>query len=141
MATTEVPAPTKATHRDGSSTAGRIISGLVVLFLVMDGTMKLIPLPPVIEATAELGWPVDTETLRVLGTILLASTLLYAWPRTAMLGAILITGYLGGAIATHVRIGNPLFSHSLFGVYLGVMTWGGLWLRDPVVRERLPWRK
>jgi hypothetical protein len=113
----------------------------VVLFLVMDGTMKLIPLPPVIEATAELGWPVDTETLRVLGTILLASTLLYAWPRTAMLGAILITGYLGGAIATHVRIGNPLFSHSLLGVYLGVMTWGGLWLRDPVVRERLPWRK
>lgn len=99
---------------------------LLILLLLLDGTMKLIPLRSVIEATTQWGWPVDAAALRILGTILLASTLLYAWPRMAMLGAILITGYLGGAIAAHIRIGNPLFSHSLFGGYLGVMTWGGL---------------
>ena len=70
--------------------------------------------------------------------MLLGSTLLYAIPRTAVLGAILLTAYLGGAVATHVRVGSPLFSHTLFGVYLGVIVWGGLWLRDPRIRALLP---
>jgi hypothetical protein len=76
----------------------------------------------------------------MLGVIGLVSTALYALPRTSVLGAILLTGYMGGAIATHLRIGSPLFSHTLFGVYLGVLLWGGLWLRDPRVRALLPFR-
>jgi hypothetical protein len=124
---------------DGRSLwAGRILSGLVILFLAMDGTMKLVPLQPVIDTTAQLGWPTDTATLRTLGVLTLASALLYAWPRTAILGAVIMTGYLGGAVATHVRIGSPLLSHTLFAVYIGVMAWGGLWLRDPRVRLLLP---
>ena len=118
--------------------AGRILSGLVVLFLVFDGAIKLVPLQVVVDTTAELGWPVDAPTLRALGVVLIASALLYAYPRTALLGAILITAYLGGAVATHVRIGSPLFSHVLFGVYVGVMAWGGLWFREPRLRALLP---
>jgi len=77
---------------------------------------------------------------RKLGAVLLVCTLLYVWPRTSLLGAILVTGFLGGAVATHVRLGNPLFSHVLFGVYVGVLLWGGLVLRDPRVRNLLsPW--
>jgi hypothetical protein len=77
-------------------------------------------------------------TIRTLGTLLLVPTLLYTWPRTALLGAILVTGYLGGAIATHLRIGSPLLTHTLFGVYLALMVWGGLWLRSPRLRALLP---
>ena len=73
-----------------------------------------------------------------MGLLLLAITALYAWPRTAVLGAVLLTGYLGGAVATHLRVGDPLFSHILFGVYLGIALWGGLWLRDGRVRALLP---
>src|SRR3546814_9416774 len=80
------------------------------------------------------GWPRDGGTMHMLGLLLLIPTLLYIWPRTAVIGAILITGYLGGAIATHLRIGSPLFSHILFGAYLGVMLWAGLWLRSPALR-------
>jgi hypothetical protein len=87
-----------------------------------------------------LGWPLDVATMTMLAVLLLIPTLLYIWPRTAILGAILITGYLGGAVATHVRIGSPLFSHILFGVYLGLMLWGGLWLRDPRLRALIPFR-
>jgi len=78
--------------------------------------------------------------MTMLGLLLLVPTLLYIWPRTAILGAILVTAYLGGAVATHVRIASPLFSHILFGVYLGAMLWGGLWLRDPRVRALIPLR-
>jgi hypothetical protein len=138
MATTA----TSTSARPGSSQtqriAGWILSGLVILFLTMDGAMKLVPLQPVIDTTASLGWPVDAATLRALGTLLLVSTLLYAWPRTSLLGAVLLTGYLGGAIATHVRIGSPWFSHILFGFYLGLFAWGGLWLREPRLRALLP---
>ena len=74
---------------------------------------------------------------RAIGLLLLAITALYAWPRTAVLGAVLLTGYLGGAVATHVRVGSPLFSHILFGVYLGIALWGGLWLRDRGLRAVL----
>jgi hypothetical protein len=118
-----------------------VLSGLVVLFLLLDGAMKLVPLQPVIDASSQLGWPADFATLRTLGVVLIASALFYAYPRTAMLGAILITGYLGGAVATHARIGSPLFSHTLFGVYIGVMAWGGLWFRNRRLRALLPMRR
>jgi hypothetical protein len=118
--------------------AGRVLSGLVIAFLLLDGAMKLVTAQVVLDTMKELGWPSDVSTARMLGLLTLGSAMLYAIPRTAMLGAILATAYLGGAVATHVRIGNPLFSHVLFGVYLGVMLWGGLWLRDPRVRAMIP---
>jgi hypothetical protein len=122
----------------GATRAGWALSGLVILFFVMDGVMKFVMPAPVIETTAALGWPVDRATLTLLGLLALVPTVLYAWPRTAPLGALLLTAYLGGAVATHVRIGSPLFSHILFGVYLGVFLWLGLWLRDSRVRALLP---
>ena len=85
-----------------------------------------------------IGWTADPGFWRAMGLLLLAITALYIWPRTAVLGAIVLTGYLGGAVAAHLRIGDPLFSHTLFGVYLGVVLWGGLWLRDARVRNLLP---
>jgi len=118
--------------------AGRIISGLVVLFLGFDVVMKLIPLDIVIETHRELGVP--EPLARTLGVLTLIGVLLYAWPRTSILGAILLTGYLGGAIYVHVRAGSPLFSHTLFGVYLGLLIWGGLYLRDGMVRALIPLR-
>ncbi len=116
---------------------GRALSGLAVAFLTMDGVMKLVRPQVVIDTTAQLGWPADAVTLMTLGIVLLASTLLYAIPRTAVLGAILLTGYLGGAVATHARNGSPLFSHVLFGVYIGLFAWGGLWLRSARLRALL----
>ena len=116
---------------------GRVLSGLVVLFLLFDGAIKLVPLQVVIDTVIPLGWPTDPVTWRALGVVLIASGLLYAYPRTAFVGAILITAYLGGAVATHVRVGSPLFSHILFGVYVGMALWAGLWLRDPRIRALL----
>ena len=121
--------------------AGRILSGLVVVFLLLDGAMKLIPAAPVIETSAQMGWPTEVSDLRTLGGVLLLSTLLYAIPRTSILGAVLLTGYLGGAVATHVRIHDPLFSHVLFGVYIGIMLWGGLYLRDRNLRDLFPLKR
>ena len=113
-----------------STWTGRVISGLVIAFLVMDAGMKIAALPFVSASAANIGWTADPGYWRAMGLLLLAITALYAWPRTAVLGAILLTGYLGGAVATHARIDDPLFSHTLFGVYLGIALWGGLWLRD-----------
>lgn len=125
----------------GQLIAGRILSGLVILFLLFDAGLKLAsPETAIKYSPPGLGWPLDVQTMYLLGGLLIIPTLLYIWPRTAILGAIVITGYLGGAIATHVRIGSPLFSHSLFGVYLGLMLWGGLWLRDPRLRTLIPLR-
>lgn len=118
---------------------GRVLSGLVVLFLLFDGAIKLIPLDIVIETSRQLGIP--THLAVTLGVLTLLGTLLYAYPRTSVLGAILLTGYLGGAIYVHVRAGSPLFSHTLFGVYLGVLLWGGLYLRDERLRLIFPWRR
>ena len=119
--------------------ASRIMVGLVVLFLFADSVGKLIKPQAVVEETVALGWP---ESIIVpLGVVLLISTLLYAYPRTSILGAILVTGYLGGAVATHVRISDPLFTHILFPVYLGVIAWGGLWFRDDRLQALLPIRK
>jgi hypothetical protein len=119
---------------------GRVMSGLVILFMVFDFSIKLIPLAIVIDSMTELGYPPSANLARALGILLLACTALYAFPRTSVLGAILLTGYLGGAMATHLRIGSPIFSHLLFGLYLGLMVWGGLYLRDPRIRALIPLR-
>jgi hypothetical protein len=129
----------KATASRGLSIAGYVLSGLVVLFLLMDAVMKLLALPVVLQTTAELGYPVSV--VRTLGVMLALCTALYAFPRTAVIGAVLLTAYLGGAVATHVRVESPLVSHVLFGVYLGALLWGGLYLRDGRIRELLPLRR
>ena len=112
--------------------AGRILSALPVLFLLLDGVMKVVKPAFVVEATVQLGYP--ESVIVALGVVLVACTILYLIPRTAVLGAILLTGYLGGAVATHVRVGGPLFS-ILMPVILGVMLWAGLYLRDERVRS------
>lgn len=111
--------------------AGRILSALPALFLLLDGIAKLVKPAAVVEATVQLGY-LDSVIVG-LGVVLVACTILYLIPRTAVLGAILLTGYLGGAVATHVRVGGPVFS-ILMPVILGVMLWGGLYLRDGRVR-------
>ncbi|MEO7687844.1 MAG: DoxX family protein [Sphingomonas sp.] len=120
--------------------AGYTMSGVVIAFMLLDGGMKLVPLDVVIKSTAELGYPPSPDLARGLGIVALLCTALYAFPRTSVLGAILLTAYMGGTVATHLRVGNPLFSHMLFGVYLAVLTWGGLYLRDARIRAILPWR-
>jgi hypothetical protein len=120
---------------------GRVLSGVVILFLLLDGGMKLLPLPIVTETMDKMGYGASDNLARSLGLITIVCTLLYAVPPTSILGAILLTGYLGGAIASHVRIDSPLFTHTLFGLYLGLMLWGGLWLRDDRLRWLLPFRR
>ncbi len=113
-----------------------IMSALVILFMLMDSIMKFVKPPEVIEGTLALGFA--EQHLPVIGTLGLISTLLYVFPRTSILGAILLTGYFGGAVATHLRLNNPLFTHTLFTVYFGILIWGGLWLRNTKLRELLP---
>ncbi len=119
---------------------GRVLSGLVIAFLAFDGAIKLVPLDVVTETLAVLGYPADVGLARLLGVLTLLCALLYAIPRTSVLGAILLTGYLGGAMATHLRADSPLFTHLLFGFYLGVIAWAGLWLRDSRVRALIPFK-
>jgi hypothetical protein len=119
---------------------GRILSGLVIVFMLFDGAIKLVPWPIVTETMDRMGYGSSENLARSLGIITVVCTVLYAIPPTSILGAILLTGYLGGAMASHVRIGSPLFSHLLFGFYLGVMLWGGLWLRDSKLRALMPLR-
>lgn len=135
MTSTTIPA---ATASEPSSTAtvsrarlwtGRVLSTLAVLFLAMDGVMKLIKPDVVVQGTVVLGFPESTIT--GTGIALLACVLIYVIPRTTLLGAILLTGYLGGAVATHVRVGNPWMSHILFPGYVALLIWGGLCLRQP----------
>lgn len=116
---------------------GLVLSGLVVAFFVLDATMKLLQLPVVLQSTVQIGWPV--ESALPLGAVLLSATVLYILPRTSVLGAVLLTGYLGGAIATQARISAPWFSHILFGAYVGLAMWAGLYLRDRRLRDFLPW--
>ena len=115
--------------------AGRILSGIAVLFLAMDAAVKVIPIPAALEGSSNLGW--DPSLVSTLGVIQLACLAVYLVPRTAPLGAVLWTGYLGGAIATHVRVFNPLLSHTLFPIYVAALLWGGLYLRDARVRALL----
>jgi hypothetical protein len=110
------------------------LSGLVILFLAADAIGKLVAPATMIAYSPPLGLPADPDLYRLLGAILLACTALYAWPRTAFVGAVLLTGYLGGAIAVNVRAEMPLFGHTLFGVYLGLFVWAELYLRSARLR-------
>ena len=118
----------------GSRNNGRLgwaFSGLSIAFLAMDAGGKLLAPETMIAYSPPLGIPADPTFYRELGLILAICTILYAVPRTAFLGAVLLTGYLGGAVASHLRVGSPLLSNTLFGVYIGLFVWGGLWLREP----------
>jgi hypothetical protein len=115
---------------------GRVLSALAVLFLGFDTAIKLVQLPVVGETLAELGYP--SELGLTIGIVELVCLVLYAVPRTALLGAILLTAVFGGGIASHIRIASPLFTHILFGVYLGLFVWGGLYLRSARLRELIP---
>lgn len=117
---------------------GRVLSGLAVAFLLFDGVMKFFmdKLPPeALEAGAVLQWPIDKMPL--VGTILLICLVLHLIPKTSILGAVLLTGYLGGAVASHIRVSNPLFTHTLFPIYIAVFIWLGLYLRDSRVKKLL----
>jgi hypothetical protein len=118
--------------------AGRIITAVPALFLLVDGGMKLVKPAPVVEATVRLGYP--ESVIFGLGVVLVTCTVVYLVPGTSILGAILLTGYLGGAVATHVRVGDDLFA-ILFPVILGALLWGGIFLRDDRLRTLLPWRR
>ena len=131
-------APVQAAPADRSASArwiGRILTGLAVLFLLFDAAIKLFPNEAAITGTTALGF--ESHHLPIIGVIALACLVLYVVPRTAVLGAVLWTGYFGGAIATHLRLDNPLFTHTLFPVYVAAMVWGGLYLRDARVRALL----
>lgn len=117
--------------------AGRIMSGLPTLFLLMDGSMKLYKPQAVVEATVQMGY--RESAILGLGVVLVLSTLLYLLPRTAILGAILLTGYLGGAVASQVRVGAVAFN-IIFPVLIGALLWGGLWLRDRRLQGLIPLR-
>ena len=127
---------TQSLSHSGMVWAGRVLSALAILFLIFDGAIKVADLPIVTETMQQLGYPPHLS--RALGILTLVSTALYAIPRTSVLGAILLTGLMGGAMATHLRVGSPIFSHLLFGLYLGLMLWGGLYLRDERVRAVIP---
>lgn len=115
---------------------GWALTILVVLFLLLDAGMKVLGAQASIDASATLGF--DKDQVRLLGIVLLGPIVLYAIPQTAPLGAVLITAYLGGAIAVNLQHQTPLFSHTLFGVYVGLFVWGGLFLRMPQIQSVLP---
>ena len=138
MATTYQAASAAPTPRALQLWTGRILTALVILFLGADAAGKLIAPMTMIAHSPPLGLPATSGFYRLLGAILGVATALYAWQRTAFLGAVLLTGYLGGAVATHLRVGSPLFGYTLFGVYVGIMLWGGLWLRDSRIRALMP---
>jgi len=135
----------RATQTQGSAQpkwmqwAGRGMTGLTIAFLLFDSVSKLMLEHHVVEATTMIGYPLGV--IRPLGVICLVCTILYAIPRTSIIGAILLTGYLGGAIASKVRIEDPLFSSVLFGLYFGVLVWGGLCLRDEGLRALISLRR
>ena len=118
---------------------GRILSALAILFLSFDTIVKVLRLPVAIEGTTQLGYP--ESSVFVIGIIQLVCLVLYVIPQTSVFGAILFTGYLGGAIATHLRIGSPLFTHILFPIYVAVLIWGGLYAREPRLRAVIPIRR
>ena len=132
-------ATTACPVRSGSATRlGRLLGGLAVAFLIFDGVGKLLEVQLVIDGAKQLGYPRDV--MFSLGATLLICVLVYLVPRTSLLGAVLLTGYLGGAVATHVRVGSPLFTHVLFPTYVAALLWGSLMLRDARLRAFLPWR-
>jgi len=117
---------------------GWALTGLAVAFLAFDTILKLLQLAPAVQATVELGYA--AHLVPVIGVIEAVCLVLYVVPRTSVLGAVLLTGYLGGAIATHVRLGSPLPSHTLFPIYVALLIWGGIWLRDEKLRAIFPLR-
>ena len=132
------------TERQPASRAARwpggLFSGFFILFLLFVGAIKLVPWLAVTETMDRIGYGSSETLARSLGVVTVACTVLYAIPPTSIVGAILLTGYLGGAMSWHLRIGSPLFPHTLFGLYLGLTAWGGLWLRDRKSRALIPWR-
>ena len=118
---------------------GRVFSVFAALFLLVDSIMKVVKAAPAVEGTAQLGYPVTV--VFGIGVTLLICTIIYLIPRTSIFGAVLLTGYLGGAIATHVRVSNPLFTHTLFPIYVAILIWGGLYLRDEKLRALIPFRR
>ncbi|HWU12626.1 MAG TPA: DoxX family protein [Caulobacter sp.] len=119
---------------------GRVLTGLFALFMLGASVLpKLTGMPVAADTLAALGWKADYVLM--IGLMELTFVVLYLFPRTAVLGAVLMTALLGGAMATQIRVENPLFSHELFSIYLGLFMWGGLWLRTPALRALFPWRE
>jgi DoxX-like protein len=118
--------------------AGRIMSAVAVLFLLFDSVIKLMAIAPVVDSFTQLGYPVRLAP--AIGIVELVCIVVYVIPRTSILGAILLSGYLGGAVATHVRVGSPLLTHVLFPLYVAALLWGGLYLRDDRLRALIPLR-
>jgi len=134
MQTTNQPAPVSSKKL----WAGRILSGLAILFLLVDGILKLVNPAPVVEGMIRLGYSLSLTA--TIGMILLICVVIYAIPQTSILGAILLTGYLGGAVASQLRVGEPLFTNVLFPTYIAALIWGGLYLRDDKLRALIPVR-
>lgn len=139
MTTTAATIESTASVSKGKLWTARIMGGLVIAFMLMDSIFKLIPNDMVTAGAVELGY--QAHHIPVMGVLGLTSILLFIIPRTQILGAILLTGYFGGAIATHLRLDNPLFSHILFPVYLAVLAWGSLWLKNETLRKLIAGKK
>ena len=129
---TAMEPPTVMTQSAARVWTGRTLTAIAVLFLLMDATIKVLKLPVAIDSTLQVGY--SAGVVLPIGVLELALLVIYLIPRVAPLGAVLWTGYLGGAIATHLRVGDPLFTHVLFPTYVAAMLWAGLWLRDARVR-------
>ncbi|WP_114227305.1 MULTISPECIES: DoxX family protein [Sphingomonas] len=141
MATAPYDAPAIPPSAKRQARLAWALSGLAIVFLAADAAGKLLAPDLMIANSPPLGLPADPAFYRLLGAILAICTLLYALPPTAVLGAVLLTGYLGGAVASHLRVGSPLLGFTLFGVYIGVVVWAGLWLREPRLRQLIPLRR
>ena len=133
------PTPATPTISKKRLVTSYVITSLVTLYLIFDTVLKLLKLPPAVKGTTELGYPVDSVLW--IGLMELVCLVLFLLPRTSVFGALLMTGYLGGAIATHFRLGNPLLSHTLFPIYIALMLWGGLYLRETRLAALIPLRE
>jgi len=138
MSAGELGAGMTSAVSSGRLWTGRVIAGLICAFMLLDAAMKFLKPPQVAAAFVRTGWPLELSV--PLGAILLASLVLYLIPRTSVLGAILLTAYFGGAVATNLRLENPWLTNTLFPVYFGVLTWLSLWLREPRLNEFIPLR-
>ena len=139
IASNRIAVPVDANTLRGSRIAGIVLTSVAALFLSFDTVLKVLRLEVAVEGTTALGYP--AETVLWIGGLQMICLLLYLVPQTAVLGAVLMTGYLGGAVATHVRIGSPLLTHTLFPVYVALFLWAGLYLREPRLRGLLPLRR
>jgi len=139
MVSAQIASAPEAVTRRRSNTAALVCMAVVGLFLAFDASLKVLRLAPAVEGTTALGYPV--ESVMWIGVIELLCLVLYLIPRTTVLGALLMTGYLGGAIATHVRISSPLLTHTLFPIYVALLLWGGVYLREERLRALVPLRR